>query len=727
MAKKPTLSTVASGYTSQATLNANLIALRDGFDNTLSLDGSTPNSMGADLDMDSNDILNANRINTQTLTIAGVTVSTSVEGLTSIVESRTPFAVLSAAEAATIDASVDVVVVNGYSTEGDCSPMVFKRYGASEPTFAGKFQDAGGIWFELINNEPEPQHFGVVADVILTGSVVSSGTDNASAFDDWLDHLRITKRSGFVPAGRYYTSLPLYGGGTRVRGAGSSDNLIDTNNKSLSVIHTDGGYGFIGTASSTEGTNFHQTRWTDIGFVAAGGTLSTNPITWDKTAQAYQIGAWLGRSPNYMQTITGGEVATSGGCGGYTFRNVTFQNFGYWGVYGYKLWGKSVIDDVFIRDCGISAAAALGDQYGGAINLASLSVDVRLNNVHAYGDGTGTGIKIGAVKTETDALDRLWDIGSYQVTNGCHFESFKYPMYIAATKGWYVDESNFKGNGVDYGQIGYGSNGSNDVRVIMGKNKLFNMPGLNVTHPNVTLGQLYNQDNSGCIINYWDFCRLDTIGTFSGAKGHKISLQPRGDFSAMLGGSGSRDAANSYPFMATDFLPSDYTQNRLPRFAATDGATTLVDWVEVSGTSTATKTWSCLLKNDGVDDGVIYYDITGLDGTDEDEVFTLMAWWNLSGNHFPNNFRMIVKDGGGTELFNRTLKGTTSVSNTRQYMATQVKLPSGQTTLRVQFESASTNNAYINCPILVRGTLEQMDADRWPSFWVASNDAIVCD
>ena len=59
MAKKPTLSTIASGYASNTTLNNNFEELRDAFDNTLSLDGSTPNAMGADLDLNGNNIIGA--------------------------------------------------------------------------------------------------------------------------------------------------------------------------------------------------------------------------------------------------------------------------------------------------------------------------------------------------------------------------------------------------------------------------------------------------------------------------------------------------------------------------------------------------------------------------------------------------------------------------------------------------------------------------------------------
>ena len=74
MAKKPDITTIASGYYSRQALNNNFESLRDKFDNTLSLDGSTPNAMGADLDMNSNDILNAQTVNTESLKINGTLV-----------------------------------------------------------------------------------------------------------------------------------------------------------------------------------------------------------------------------------------------------------------------------------------------------------------------------------------------------------------------------------------------------------------------------------------------------------------------------------------------------------------------------------------------------------------------------------------------------------------------------------------------------------------------------
>ena len=77
MAKKPTLTTLSSGFNSTTTLNNNFTALRNAFDNTLSLDGSTPNAMNADFDMNGNNILNANSIETDGLSINGVQVGSS--------------------------------------------------------------------------------------------------------------------------------------------------------------------------------------------------------------------------------------------------------------------------------------------------------------------------------------------------------------------------------------------------------------------------------------------------------------------------------------------------------------------------------------------------------------------------------------------------------------------------------------------------------------------------
>ena len=75
MAKRPTITTLSSGFNSTATLNANFEAIRDAFDNTVSLDGSVPNAMGADFDLNGKALLNVGNIDADNLTLNGQTVT----------------------------------------------------------------------------------------------------------------------------------------------------------------------------------------------------------------------------------------------------------------------------------------------------------------------------------------------------------------------------------------------------------------------------------------------------------------------------------------------------------------------------------------------------------------------------------------------------------------------------------------------------------------------------
>lgn len=56
---KLTLQNISAGYVSTAALNANFDAIETALENTLSRDGTAPNQMEADLDLNGNDVLNA--------------------------------------------------------------------------------------------------------------------------------------------------------------------------------------------------------------------------------------------------------------------------------------------------------------------------------------------------------------------------------------------------------------------------------------------------------------------------------------------------------------------------------------------------------------------------------------------------------------------------------------------------------------------------------------------
>ena len=74
---KLNLSNITSGYGAVAALNANFDAIETAVEKTLSRDGTTPNEMLANLDMNGNDILNANAVDVSSLTINGTPVQPS--------------------------------------------------------------------------------------------------------------------------------------------------------------------------------------------------------------------------------------------------------------------------------------------------------------------------------------------------------------------------------------------------------------------------------------------------------------------------------------------------------------------------------------------------------------------------------------------------------------------------------------------------------------------------
>lgn len=106
MAKAPTLTTITSGYYSSTTLNNNFDAIETAFENTVSRDGSTPNTMNADFDMNGNDILNVGSITADSynLLVDDVpTELTSVSGILSQASGGTGASTIGAATVAVGD------------------------------------------------------------------------------------------------------------------------------------------------------------------------------------------------------------------------------------------------------------------------------------------------------------------------------------------------------------------------------------------------------------------------------------------------------------------------------------------------------------------------------------------------------------------------------------------------------------------------------------------------
>lgn len=203
MAKKPTLSDVTNIYTSAPTINANNDRIEEAFENTLSRDGSTPNQMEADLDMNGNDILNVDNIQVNgSFQYNGVVVGPSeffsdevggyldqAEGFAQDAEDSATAAASSAATAAAAVGSIlsfsTISEILANTDSFDTGSILFIRDGAYTFEVVSSDPDlttAGGEFLRALPDSHGFVHveqFGAVGD---GNRYTGAGTDNTDAF-----------------------------------------------------------------------------------------------------------------------------------------------------------------------------------------------------------------------------------------------------------------------------------------------------------------------------------------------------------------------------------------------------------------------------------------------------------------------------------------------------------------------------------------------------------------
>jgi len=159
MSKIGTLTDIAAILSAATAINSNYNTIEAAFDNTLSRDGSAPNQMNADLDLNSNDLLNVRNINVQGLTIGGSPILTESSATLLLA----PFASRALAQSANIDTSVvSIGVVSGTHI------VEYKR----DPAGTALITADGGTWSPIGNVRPE--HWGATGDGVA---------DDKAAFD----------------------------------------------------------------------------------------------------------------------------------------------------------------------------------------------------------------------------------------------------------------------------------------------------------------------------------------------------------------------------------------------------------------------------------------------------------------------------------------------------------------------------------------------------------------
>ena len=107
MGTKINISDLGGAYGSTTSINSMKDTLQDEFDNCLSLDGTSPNSMGADFDLNSNDILNGGTGNFTDIVVGGTSVVAQVTAAAASAAAASASETAAAASEASAAASYD--------------------------------------------------------------------------------------------------------------------------------------------------------------------------------------------------------------------------------------------------------------------------------------------------------------------------------------------------------------------------------------------------------------------------------------------------------------------------------------------------------------------------------------------------------------------------------------------------------------------------------------------
>ena len=200
MAKRPTTTSITTGHASITALNANITALKEGFDNTISRDGSSPNTMSADLDLNGNDITN----------VATITDATGTDVVAAAAASAT-----AAATSATLSGNY-ANKIDGVVTGSDYSSKAWAIGGTGITDTAGK-GPAKDWAIETTGAVDGTNHS---AKAWAVGGTGVTDTASAGAAKEWA-----TETASSVDTSEY--SAKEYAIGTQRRGAANGGSAKD--------------------------------------------------------------------------------------------------------------------------------------------------------------------------------------------------------------------------------------------------------------------------------------------------------------------------------------------------------------------------------------------------------------------------------------------------------------------------------------------------------------------
>lgn len=174
-------------------INTNYTRITTAIENTLSRDGTTPNQMGADIDLNSNDLLNVSTLDVDSIIVNGQLIS--VDSFTTI-----PIAFYDRKyqgdynteinfELSSIPSVIQYISVAGYYSIGDGGEHTKKRISTPSPVKGWHKQAADGSWWQVDSSTANPRMFGAKGD---------NSTDDSLAFQIWGDYCGIFSKTAEI-------------------------------------------------------------------------------------------------------------------------------------------------------------------------------------------------------------------------------------------------------------------------------------------------------------------------------------------------------------------------------------------------------------------------------------------------------------------------------------------------------------------------------------------------
>lgn len=177
---KVTVNSITGDYASNTLLNANFTALANAIENTLSRDGTSPNTMAADFDLNSNDILNGGVGNFTDIVVGGTSIAAQVAA-----------AAASAAAAATSEANAATSEANALTyynltlTKYDEFDDRYLGAKASDPALDndGNALVAGAMYFNTTLNQMKVYTGSAWSIIAGVAGIVSNADATAITID----------------------------------------------------------------------------------------------------------------------------------------------------------------------------------------------------------------------------------------------------------------------------------------------------------------------------------------------------------------------------------------------------------------------------------------------------------------------------------------------------------------------------------------------------------------